>query len=102
MPFTFTDAAEIVALTAADPNVSPAFRRALAPRPTDAQMERLSTALDAYNRADLADDESISAARACIRAQNVLIDRCVECGMATDGDEFEFAARMVTRWLVEA
>lgn len=105
--FTVSDAIEIVALTAADPNLSPAFAAALAPfaarRPTDAQMERLSTALDAYNRADLAyDDGSSEAAKVCIRAQNVLLDTCVECGMPTDGDEFAFAARMVTRWLVEA
>lgn len=67
-----------------------------------AKLERLMTAYDAYNRLDLADDGSIAAAERCIRAQNVLIDACVECGMAPDGDEFAFAARVTTRFLVAA
>lgn len=73
-----------------------------APRPSDAKLEVLSTALDAYNRADLSDDGSFLATQDCIHAQNRLIDACVDCGMPTDGDEFAFAPRMVTRWLVEA
>lgn len=67
-----------------------------------AKTEALSTALDAYNRADQADDGSFSAAQACVRAQNALVDACVACGMRSDGDEFAFAARAVTKWLCAA
>ena len=63
-------------------------------------LERLMSAYDAYNRADSGDDGSFDAARRCIRAQNILIDTCVDCGMPTDGDEFAFAAEHVTRFLV--
>lgn len=67
-----------------------------------AKLERLLSAYDAYNRADASDDGSFDAAKRCIRAQNVLIDTCVECGMPTDGDEFAFAAKHTTRFLVAA
>ena len=67
-----------------------------------AKLERLMSAYDAYNRLDLADDGSLEAARDCIRAQNRLIDACVDCGMPTEGDEFAVAAEHVTRFLVEA
>lgn len=66
---------------------------------TEAQFEALSDAYDAFNRADVADDRSVEAARVAIRAQNRLIDACVDCGMALDGDEFAFAAEIVTAWL---
>jgi hypothetical protein len=69
---------------------------------SEAKLERLSTAWDAYVRADLADDGSVEAARLCIRRQNILLDTCVECGMAPRGDEFAFAARVVTSWLQRA
>lgn len=67
-----------------------------------AKLERLMSALDAYNRLDLADDGTVSAAQRCIRAQNVLLDTCVECGMKPDASEFEFANRVVGRFLVTA
>lgn len=71
-------------------------------RATEAQLEALSTALDAYNRADLSDDGSFDAANDCIRAQNRLIDACVDCGMPVDGDEFNWAAQRVAHWLLSA
>lgn len=73
-------------------------------RPTrsEAKLERLSTARSAYDRADACDDGSLEAARACIRAQNVLIDACVDCGMAPDACEFEFSARVIANWLRRA
>ncbi len=67
-----------------------------------AKLERLMTLLDAYNRLDLSDDGTVAHANRCIRAQNELLDHCVECGMATDGDEFEFAARVTTLFLLAA
>lgn len=70
--------------------------------PSDAKLEKLSDAFGAYRRADTCDDGSIGAANACIRAQNRLLDACVDCGMPLDGDEFAFAPAMVTFWLVAA
>ena len=67
-----------------------------------AKLEGLMTALDAYNRADLADDGSYEMGRVIIRAQHRLIDACVDCGMAYDADEFEFAARVTTKFLCAA
>lgn len=67
-----------------------------------AKLERLMTAYDAYNRLDLGDDGSVEWAQRCIRAQNVLLDTCVDCGMAPDGDEFAFAAAVTTRFLLAA
>lgn len=67
-----------------------------------AKLERLMTALDAYIRQDLADNGTFEAARRIIRAQNVLMDTCIECGMAPDASEFEFANRIVGRFLVTA
>lgn len=69
---------------------------------TEARLEALSTAQDAYVRADLAFDGSFDAANACIRAQNRLLDACVDCGMDPSDDEFDFAARTVANWLVSA
>lgn len=69
---------------------------------TDAQLERLMGALDRYNRLDLSDDGTVAHAQKCIRAQNELIDLCVECGMDHDASEFEFAARVTTIWLLAA
>ena len=73
-------------------------------RPTKsaAKLERLMTALDAYNRLDATDDGTVAHAQKCIRAQNELIDRCIECGMPHSASEFEFAARHVTRFLCAA
>ena len=70
---------------------------------TAAQLETLSTALDAFNRAELADDGSTVSVRALIRATNVLLDACIDCGMAHDfADHVGWAARRVARWLCEA
>lgn len=67
-----------------------------------AKLERLMSAYDAWSRLDVTDDGTVTAAQAIIRAQNVLIDACVDCGMPHDGDEFAFAARHVTRFLCAA
>lgn len=67
-----------------------------------AKLERLMTLFDTYNRLDATDDGTVAHANRCIRAQNELLDHCVECGMATDGDEFEFAARVTTQYLLAA
>lgn len=67
-----------------------------------AKLERLLTALDAYNRLHIADDGTVEAAQRCIRAGNVLLDTCIECGMRPDAPEFEFANRVVGRFLVSA
>ncbi len=67
-----------------------------------AKLERLMSLLDAYNRLDATDDGTVAHANRCIRAQNELLDHCVECGMATDADEFEFAARVTTQFLLAA
>lgn len=69
---------------------------------TEAQMEVLSTVYDRYNLLDAADNGSVADAREIIRAQNRLIDACVDCGMRPDGDEFAFAAATVTAWLCSA
>lgn len=67
-----------------------------------AKLERLLTAFDAYNRLDASDDGTAEAAKRTIRAQNVLLDTCIECGMKPDACEFEFASRVVGRFLVAA
>lgn len=67
-----------------------------------AKLERLMGALDHYNRLDATDDGSVAHAQKCIRAQNELLDQCIACGMPHDASEFEFAARVVTRFLCEA
>lgn len=70
---------------------------------TQAQLETLSTALDAFLRAELADDGSLVTVRAVIRTTNVLLDACVDCGMAHDfADHTGWAAERVTRWLLAA
>lgn len=69
---------------------------------SEANLERLSSALDAYNRADVGYADTPESAKALIRAQNILIDRCVGCGMPADGNEFAFAAETVTHWLTTA
>lgn len=69
---------------------------------SDAKLERLMGALDAYNSADRHDDGSHGAAKDCIRAQNVLLDTCIECGMSHDEDEFTWAATVVGYWLLRA
>lgn len=67
-----------------------------------AKLERLMSLYDAYNRADIGDDGSFEAARRIIRQQNELLDQCVECGMSPSDDEFAFAGRVVTQFLLSA
>jgi hypothetical protein len=67
-----------------------------------AKLERLLTAFDAYSRLDLADDGTVESAKRIIRAQNVLVDTCIECGMDPGASEFEFAPRLIGRFLVAA
>ena len=71
---------------------------------SEAKLERLSTAWSAYLLADSAymAAPSFDGAKRCIRAQNVLLDTCVECGMDLAASELEFAARVVTDWLRKA
>ncbi len=68
--------------------------------PTEADLERLNDAhqsllrLGAFEAAE---------PRAYIRATNVLLDRCVACGMDLDEADHEgWAAERITRWLLEA
>lgn len=68
-----------------------------------AAFERLSDAWTNYLLLDgqsEAHPDDVATAEAAIRAQNRLIDACIDCGMPHDGDEFEFAAAMVAAWLV--
>jgi hypothetical protein len=69
---------------------------------TTANFEKLSTSLDAYNRANvqhrLAPD-SIGAANASIRAYNVLLDLCLSLGMDHVDEPDLWAAGRVGRWL---
>jgi hypothetical protein len=72
---------------------------------TQHTMEKLSTALDARNRAELAVEVMLTAetARAHVRAENVLLDACIDAGMAWDYPNInEWAAQRVTRWLMAA
>lgn len=70
---------------------------------TAAQLETLSTALDASLRAEAADDGSLAAVRLVIRTTNVLLDACIDCGMPHDfADHTAWAAARVTRWLLAA
>lgn len=69
---------------------------------SEVKLNRLLALFDHYNRLDATDDGTVAHAQRCIRAQNELLDHCVECGMATDGDEFEFAARVTTQYLLAA
>jgi len=54
------------------------------PQATAHQLEVLSTALNAFQCAERADDGSSAGARAIIRTTNVLVDACVACGMPHD------------------
>lgn len=67
-----------------------------------AKLERLMTLFDAYNRLDATDDGTVAHANRCIRAQNELMDHCIECGMNHSDSEFEFAARVTTQFLLAA
>ena len=93
----------------ADQNLHPIFANILAPHmprrePTDAQLERLNDAHQRVLQADRAVDyDNVDTVRAYIRATNVLVDACVDCGMPTDFADHEgWAAERVARWLVEA
>jgi hypothetical protein len=71
-----------------------------------AQLERLSTALDADTRARCqleAVGFTPAAISDAIRAGNVLYDTCVDAGMPLDvADDREWAAVRVTKWLCAA
>ena len=67
-----------------------------------AKLERLMGAWDRYTRLDLLDDGTVAHAQRCIRAQNELLDLCIECGMDHDASEFAFAARVCTNFLLAA
>ena len=67
-----------------------------------AKLERLMSLLDHYNRLDATDDGTVAHANRCIRAQNELMDHCIECGMNHSDSEFEFAARVTTQFLLAA
>ena len=69
----------------------------------DADLERLSSDLDAFNRANVAAQSgSLATLDADIRAFNVLFDTCLDLGMSLNDEPAEWAAERVTRWLVEA
>jgi len=82
----------------------------MAKKITEAKMERLSTALDAYNRATSAVQraETFENVKAEIRAVNVLMDcvadidgYAVAAGLPSKALA-EHAAKHVTRWLLSA
>lgn len=69
-------------------------------RLTEATLERLSTELDAYNRANLAArNGSVQAVDASIRAYNRLLDTCLELGMDRNDEADLWAAGRVGFWL---
>lgn len=73
--------------------------------PTERQLELLNDAHQAALRASAAavGNASLETFRAMTRATNVLLDRCIDCGMSHDEPDHEgWAAELVTRWLVEA
>jgi len=72
---------------------------------TEHQMELLNDAHQACLRADAAFTTSgfDAHARTYVRATNVLLDRCIDCGMDPHEPDHEaWAAERITRWLVEA
>lgn len=73
-------------------------------RPTrsHAKLEKLVTLWTAYTVADQTDPGTFEAANRLIRLQNELLDHCIECGMDREASEFEFAARVASRYLCAA
>jgi hypothetical protein len=72
---------------------------------TEHQMELLNDAHQTALRTGAAAVEgaSLDTFRAMIRATNVLLDRCIDCGMSHDEPDHEgWAAIRLARWLVEA
>lgn len=72
---------------------------------TEAQIERLNSAHQTalYDARAFVADASLVHAQMMIRATNVLLECCIECGMGHDYPDHEaWAAERVTRWLVEA
>jgi hypothetical protein len=73
--------------------------------PTEHQMELLNDAHQTALRTAAAAVEgaSLDTFRAMIRATNVLLDRCIDCGMAHDEPDHEgWAAKRITSWLASA
>jgi hypothetical protein len=69
---------------------------------TNANLEKLSTSLDAHNRANVQQrlaPDCIVTANASIRAFNVLLDLCLSLGMDHDDEPDLWAAGRVGRWL---
>lgn len=67
-------------------------------RCTEAQLETLSTALDAMTRSEVAND-----LRALCRALNRLEDAAVSCGMSRDEPSVsEWASARIAEWLLSA
>lgn len=69
---------------------------------SDAKCETLSTALDAYNRANVQQRQApdcIATTDASIRAYNVLLDLCLSLGMDHADEPDLWAAGRVGRWL---
>lgn len=78
---------------------------AIATKITEAALERLNDAHQAYLRADGAvfATPNFSTIQAQIRASNVLLDACIGAGMSHDEpDHCAWAAERVTRWLIQA
>ena len=71
---------------------------------TEANMETLSTALTACLRAEtLANSCDVSDVKAMIRADNVLLDAAISCGMPQETGDFKsWSARKVAAWLASA
>lgn len=72
---------------------------------TEHQMELLNDAHQTAHRTAAAAVEgaSLDTFRAMIRATNVLLDRCIDCGMPHDEPDHEgWAAKMIVSWLVSA
>ena len=68
---------------------------------TEHQLEVLNDAHQALLR--VGPFETCADPRAYVRATNVLVDACIQAGMAHDYPDHEaWASQRVTRWLVEA
>jgi|LakMenEpi03Aug12_release.lakeMendotaPanAssembly.Ray.scaffolds.fasta_scaffold3629168_1 hypothetical protein len=72
---------------------------------TEHQLELLNDAHQTALRSAAAAVEgaSLDTFRAMVRTTNVLLDRCIDCGMDPHEPDHEaWAAQRIARWLVEA